>query len=113
MKANKEMKEELKQYSLDEITDEIVGKVGTEEREQFEFELKLDLLGDIVKQTRLERHLTQEQLGNLIGVKKAQISKIENNIKDVRFSTIMKVFNALKAKIKLSVELDNTELNIA
>ena len=113
MKANKEMKEELKQYSLDEITDEIVGKVGTEEREQFEFELKLDLLGDIVKQTRLERHLTQEQLGELIGVKKAQISKIENNIKDVRFSTIMKVFNALKAKIKLSVELDNTELNIA
>ncbi|MCD4833464.1 MAG: helix-turn-helix domain-containing protein [Bacteroidales bacterium] len=107
------MKEELKQYSLDEITDEIVGKVGTEEREQFEFELKLDLLGDIVKQTRLERHLTQEQLGELIGVKKAQISKIENNIKDVRFSTIMKVFNALKAKIKLSVELDNTELNIA
>ncbi|MDA3954796.1 MAG: helix-turn-helix transcriptional regulator [Bacteroidales bacterium] len=113
MKANKEMKEELKQYSLDEITDEIVGKVGTDEREQFEFELKLDLLGDIVKQTRLERHLTQEQLGKLIGVKKAQISKIENNIKDVRFSTIMKVFNALKAKIKLSVELDNTELNIA
>ena len=113
MKANKEMKEELKQYSLDEITDEIVGKVGTEEREQFEFELKLDLLGDIVKQTRLERHLTQEQLGELIGVKKAQISKIENNIKDVRFSTIMKVFNALKAKIKLSIELDNTELNIA
>ena len=113
MKANKEMKEELKQYSLDEVTDEIVGKVGTDEREQFEFELKLDLLGDIVKQTRLERHLTQEQLGELIGVKKAQISKIENNIKDVRFSTIMKVFNALKAKIKLSVELDNTELNIA
>ena len=113
MKANKEMKEELKQYSLDEITDEIVGKEGTEEREQFDFELKLDLLGDIVKQTRKERHLTQEQLGKLIGVKKAQISKIENNIKDVRFSTIMKVFNALKAKIKLSVELDNTELNIA
>ena len=113
MKANKEMKEELKQYSLDEITDEIVGKEGTEEREQFDFELQLDLLGDIVKQTRKERHLTQEQLGKLIGVKKAQISKIENNIKDVRFSTIMKVFNALKAKIKLSVELDNTELNLA
>ncbi|NOQ25297.1 MAG: helix-turn-helix domain-containing protein [Bacteroidales bacterium] len=113
MKANKEIKEELKQYSLDEITDEIVGKVGAEEREQFEFELKLDLLGDIVKQTRKERHLTQEQLGKLIGVKKAQISKIENNIKDVRFSTIMKVFSALKAKVKLSVELDNTELNIA
>lgn len=114
METNKEIrKEDLKQYSLDQITDEIVGKEGTEEREQFEFELQLDLLGDIVKQTRKERQLTQAQLGELIGVKKAQISKIENNIKDVRFSTIMKVFNALKAKIKLSVELDNSELNIA
>ncbi len=113
MKANKEMKEELKQYSLDQITDEIVGKVGTEEREQFEFELKLDLIGEMIKRTRKERHLTQEELGKLIGVKKAQISKIENNTKDVRFSTIMKVFNALKAKIKFSIEFDNVDLNIA
>ena len=113
MKANKEMKEELKQYSLDQITDEIVGEVGTEEREQFEFELKLDLLGEMIKRTRKERHLTQEELGKLIGVKKAQISKIENNTKDVRFSTIMKVFNALKAKIKISIEFDNADLNIA
>ena len=113
MKANKEMKEELKQYSLDQITDEIVGEVGTEEREQFEFELKLDLIGEMIKRTRKERHLTQEELGKLIGVKKAQISKIENNTKDVRFSTIMKVFNALKAKIKFSIEFDNTDLNIA
>ncbi|MFP4025094.1 MAG: helix-turn-helix domain-containing protein [Thiohalospira sp.] len=112
MKTNKE-KEELKQYSLDEITDEIVGKAGSEEREQFEFELKLDLLGEMIKKTRLERHLTQEELGKLIGVKKAQISKIENNTKDVRFSTIMKVFNALKAKIKFSIEFDNADLNIA
>lgn len=112
MKTNKE-KEELKQYSLDEITDEIVGKTGSEEREQFEFELKLDLLGEMIKKTRLERHLTQEELGKLIGVKKAQISKIENNTKDVRFSTIMKVFNALKAKIKFSIEFDNADLNIA
>jgi len=112
MKTNKE-KEELKQYSLDEITDEIVGKAGSEEREQFEFELKLDLLGEMIKKTRLERHLTQEQLGKLIGVKKAQISKIENNTKDVRFSTIMKVFNALKTKIKFSIEFDSADLNIA
>jgi len=51
---------------------------------------------------------------SLIGVKKAQISKIENSTKDVRFSTIMKVFNALKAKVKFSIEFDkNTGLTIA
>ncbi len=114
MKTKKEIsKKDLKQYSLDQITDEIVGKPGTEERTLFEFELKLDLLGDIIKQTRKERQLTQSQLGELIGVKKAQISKIETNAKDVRLSTIMKVFNALKAKVKFSIELDNQELNIA
>lgn len=114
MEANKENRQdELKKYSLDQITDEIIGQEGTKEREQFEFELKLELLGDIIKQTRKERQLTQAQLGELVGVKKAQISKIENNTKDVRFSTIIKVFDALKAKIRLSVRLDNSELNIA
>lgn len=105
-------KNELKKHTLDQITDEIIGKPGTNERNQFEFELKLELLGDMIKRTRKERHLTQEELGKLIGVKKAQISKIENNIKDVRFSTIMKVFDALKAKIKLSIKFDNSEFNI-
>jgi transcriptional regulator with XRE-family HTH domain len=50
--------------------------------------------------------MTQEQLGDLIGVQKSQISKIENNTKDVRFSTILRVFEALKAKVNLSIVLD-------
>ena len=104
----------LKTYSLDEITDEFIGKKGTPEREKFEFDLKLDILGQMIKKTRKEQNLTQEQLGEIIGVKKAQISKIENSTKDVRFSTIMKVFDALKAKVKLSIEFDkNTGLTIA
>ena len=106
-------KKNPKRYSLNEITDEIVGQKGSPEREEFEFELKLELLGYVIKQTRIERQLTQTELGELIGLKKAQISKIENNTKDVRLSTVVKVFNALKAKIKLSIQLDDTELKIA
>jgi len=68
-----------KTYSLDEITDEFIGKKGTSERDKFEFELKLDLIGEMIKETRKGMNLTQEQLGNLVGVQKAQISKIENN----------------------------------
>ena len=102
-----------KTHTLDEITDEFIGKQGSPEREKFEFDLKLDILGEMIKKTRKEKNLTQEQLGHLIGVKKAQISKIENSTKDVRFSTIMKVFNALKAKVKFSIEFDkNTGLTI-
>ena len=102
-----------KTYSLDEITDEFIGKKGTSERDKFEFELKLDLIGKMIKETRKEMNLTQEQLGKLVGVQKAQISKIENNTKDVRFSTIMKVFEALKAKVKFTIEFDrDSELSV-
>jgi DNA-binding XRE family transcriptional regulator len=103
----------LKIYSLDEITDKHVGKKGTARREAFENELRLDLLGDAIKQARKERHLTQEQLGELVGVKKAQISKLENSLTDARFETIMKVFKALNAKINFNVELLNQKVKLA
>lgn len=104
----------IKTYSLDEITDEFIGKKRTPERDKFEFELKMDLIGEMIRETRKEMNLTQEQLGKLVGVQKAQISKIENNTKDVRFSTIMKVFEALKAKVKFTIEFDkNHDLSIA
>jgi HTH-type transcriptional regulator / antitoxin HipB len=108
MKTNK-----LKLYSLDEITDKYIGKPGTAKREAFEYELRLDLIGEAIKQARKERHLTQEELGRLVGVKKAQISKIENSLTDARFETIMKVFKALNAKINFNIELLDQKVTIA
>ena len=95
----------MKTYSLEEVTDHFVGKIGTQNRDSFENELKLDLLGQTIKKIRKDRNLTQEQLGELVGVKKAQISKIENSLTDARFETILKVFTALNAKINFNVEL--------
>lgn len=100
-------KQGLKTYSLDEITDKHIGKRGTPKREAFEIELRLDLLGEAIKKARLARNLTQEDLGRLVGVQKAQISKLENSLTDARFETIIKVFNALNAKIHFNVELLN------
>ena len=102
----------MKTYSLDEVTDKYVGKLGTERREKFEQELNLELLGLAVRKARKDRKLTQAQLGELVGVQKAQISKIENNLNDARFETILKVFRALNAKINFHVELLNQDLNI-
>ena len=99
----------MKTYSLEEITDKYIGKKGTKARDQFEFELKLEILGEMIKKTRKERNMTQEQLGKLIGVKKAQISKIENHTKDVRLSTILRVFDALKANVKMRVDFDSSK----
>ncbi len=100
----------MKIYNLDELTDNYIGKKGTPKRNQFEQQLRIDLLGQAVKQARLERNLTQEQLGELVGVQKAQISKIENSATDARFDTILKVFKALKAKVNFSVEIDSQKL---
>lgn len=100
----------FKTVSLDTMIDKHIGKVGTERRDAFENELRIDLLGQAIKQARHERNLTQAQLGELVGVQKAQISKIENSIKNARFETILNVFNALGAKVNFSVELNNRKL---
>lgn len=105
-------KKEIKTYSLDEVTDKYIGKRGTSKREEFEYELKLDLLGEAIKKARKERNLTQEQLGKLVGVQKAQISKLENSLTDARFETIIKVFKALNAKVNFNVELLNQSVKI-
>ncbi|MCF6212548.1 MAG: helix-turn-helix domain-containing protein [Flavobacteriaceae bacterium] len=103
----------MKTTSLDTLIDKHVGKKGTPKRDTFENELRLDILGKTIKKARKERNLTQAQLGKLIGVKKAQISKIENNLNDARFETILKVFRALNAKIHFNVELENQNVELA
>jgi DNA-binding XRE family transcriptional regulator len=100
----------MKTYSLEELTDKYIGKKGTKKRDEFENELRLDLLGQAIKQARQERNLTQEQLGELVGVKKAQISKIENSVTDARFATIIKVFKALDAKVNFNVKLNRRKI---
>lgn len=100
-------------YTLDQAKDKHIGKVGTEQRDKYEYELKLDILGEMIKQARKERHLTQEELGKLIGVQKSQISRIERNTKNVTLATILRVFTALKAKVNFNVELQDNEIKIA
>ena len=102
----------MKTYTLDEIQDKLIGKKGTTKRDIFEYELQMDLIGKAIKQTRQNRNMTQEQLGKLIGVQKAQISRIENNASNVTMDTLLRVFTALKAKIKLQVELPDLNLSV-
>lgn len=95
----------LETVSLDTMIDNHIGKSGTPKREVFENELRIELLGHAIKQARKERKLTQGQLGELVGVQKAQISKLEHSITNARLETILKVFDALGAKVNFNVEL--------
>ena len=102
----------MKTYTLDQVQDELIGQIGTVSRDIFEYELQMDLIGKAIKQTRKERNLTQEELGKLIGVQKAQISRIENNASNVTMDTLLRVFTALKATVKLQIELPNLNIRV-
>ena len=102
----------MKIYTLDEVQDKLIGSIGTENRDRFEYELQMDLMGKAIKQARKERQLTQEELGKLIGVQKSQISRLESNASNATIDTLMRVFSALKAKVKIQVELSQTQISI-
>jgi DNA-binding XRE family transcriptional regulator len=93
---------EIKTYSLAEMKDKYIGKVGTTERDEYEYELRMDMLGKMIKSARQERNLTQEELGKLVGVQKAQISKLESSANSATIDTILRVFKALKAEINFN-----------
>lgn len=104
---------EVKTYSLTEMKDKHIGKVGTQERDEYEYELRMEVLGKMIKAARQERNLTQEELGRLIGVQKAQISKLESSANSATIDTIIKVFRALKAEINFNVKLENNFIKLA
>ena len=74
-------------YTHNEVIDTLVGVKGTAQREAYDLSIELFLVGQTIRE---KRNLTQEDLGNLIGVKKAQISRIENG-KNLTIATILKV----------------------
>ena len=83
----------------DEYIDEVWGQVGTPERDKMESQVKEELnnylLGETIKQERIKQKLTQEELGERIGVKKSQISKLENGRSIISLPTMSRVFKAL------------------
>ncbi|MDO4164026.1 MAG: helix-turn-helix transcriptional regulator [Bacteroides sp.] len=89
---------DMKLYSLDEVKDKLLGKVGTPERDEHERKVSEALhayrIGEAVKAARLKQNLTQEELGERVGVKKAQISRIERGY-SITIPTMSRVFKAL------------------
>ena len=89
--------------TLEESKDQLIGKVGTSERDAYEEELNLYVIGDAIKQTRKQQNLTQEELGRMVGVQKAQISRIENG-KNLTFATVLKLFKAMNISVRLDID---------
>lgn len=105
-------KKKLVVYSLDQIKDDLVGVRGTKDRESYEHELRAEIIGEMIRLAREKQNLTQEELGNLIGVQKSQVSKLERKTSNITIDTLLRVFNALNTKITFTIELprDNPQL---
>lgn len=92
--------------SLDQFVEDKIGKKGTEKREEFEAEYEAFKLGVLIQQAREEKGLTQEQLADLAGTNKSYISKLERDLKDIRFSTLQRIINeGLGGHLEISIKL--------
>jgi len=93
--------------SLDQFIDEKIGKKGSEKREKFDNEYDAFKLGVLIQQAREQKGLTQEQLATLAGTNKSYISKLERNLKDIRFSTLQRIITeGLGGHLDFSIRLD-------
>ena len=98
------MKKSKKLTSLDHFIEKEIGAVGTKKREKFESEYEAFKLGVMLQQARQERGLTQSQVAELAGTNKSYISKLEKDLKDVRFSTLQRIIKeGLGGHLEISI----------
>ena len=92
--------------TLDQFKDKHFGEIGTTKRDNLELEYENFRIGALIHEARLEKGLTQEELALKIGTTKSYISKIENNLKEVRLSTLKKIVElGLEGQLDLSIKL--------
>lgn len=92
----------LKLYTHEEMLDTVIGVKGTPRRNEYEEEIQSFLIGDAIKQARQSKNMTQKELGNLLGIQRSQVSRIENG-KNLTFATISRVFKAMGIQAKLDI----------
>ncbi|MFN8429333.1 MAG: helix-turn-helix transcriptional regulator [Spirosomataceae bacterium] len=92
--------------TLEDFKENHFGKRGTPKRDELEAGYENFKIGAMLQEARLEKGLTQEQLALKVGTTKSYISKIENDIKEVRLSTLRKIVElGLGGELKLNIQL--------
>jgi DNA-binding XRE family transcriptional regulator len=92
--------------TLEEFKEKNYGKIGTKERDELETGYENFKIGALIHDARIEKGMTQEQLAEKVGTTKSYISKIENNIKEARISTLQKIIElGFGGHLELSIKL--------
>lgn len=91
---------------LEEFKEKNYGKRGTKERDELEAGYEAFKIGALIHNTRLEMGMTQEQLAEKVGTTKSYISKIENNLKEARISTLQKIIElGFGGRLELNIKI--------
>lgn len=93
----------MKTYSQEEVLERTLGHKGTPQRDEYDARIDDYLVGLAIRRAREAQNLTQEQLGERIGVQRARICSIERGA-NLRLSTIRRIFSALGLKVKLDID---------
>ena len=100
MKPNKNL------TTLDQLVTQNFGEPGNLRRDQFESDYESFKLGFLLQQARLQRGMTQEELAEKCGTNKGYISKVENDVKEIRLSTLRKIVEkGFGGRLELSIKL--------
>ena len=92
--------------TLEQFKDKHYGKRGSAKRDELEAGYENFKIGALIHEARIEKGLTQEELAEKVGTTKSYISKIENNVKEVRISTLQKIVEiGLGGQLQLSIKL--------
>ncbi|PSR56896.1 transcriptional regulator [Adhaeribacter arboris] len=98
--------EENNIMTLDQFKDKHYGKIGTKKRDELQAGYENFKIGALIQEARLEKGLAQAELAAKVGTTKSYISKIENNLKEVRLSTLKKIIElGLGGHLELSIKL--------
>lgn len=89
--------------SLDELIDVEYGPKGTEKRNIFDAETKEFCIAQTLREERIRAGLTQQQLADLMGTKKAYISRVETGKQNLNLTTVFRLFNCLGKKVAISI----------
>lgn len=100
--VNEHDMEKMNTYSQAEMLDRTLGPKGTPERDEYEARVEDYKVGLAIRKAREAKNLTQEQLGERIGVQRARICSIERGA-NLRLSTIRRIFSALEMEVKLDI----------
>ena len=99
------MKDKFKTISHEEMLNKYIGEPGTPKREKFDAKVQAAVIAYQLKEMRLQKKLSQEQLAEMIGIDKTQISKIEKGTRNLKIETIARIVHALGGTFDLNIQM--------